>query len=81
MTHFVAEVGRLRADTNEGAYSFMNTAVLETLQIYVPPLKLQEGFAARVAEIRELKTAQVGSRKGLDGLFQSLLNRAFRGEL
>lgn len=81
MTHFAAEVGRLRADTNEGAYSFMNTTVLETLQIYLPPLKLQEGFAARVAEIRELKIAQVGSRKYLHDLFQSLLHRAFQGEL
>jgi type I restriction enzyme S subunit len=51
------------------------------LQIPVPPLMLQKEFVARLAEIRALETAQAASRQRLDDLFQSLLHRAFQGEL
>jgi type I restriction enzyme S subunit len=54
---------------------------LRTALIPLPPQDLQRTFAARVGEIRELQAAQAASRKRLDGLFQSLLHRAFRGEL
>lgn len=47
----------------------------------IPPLTLQEKFAARVSEIRELEAAQSSSRQRLDDLFQSILYRAFNGEL
>jgi|CXWL01.1.fsa_nt_gi type I restriction enzyme S subunit len=81
MTHFGAEVGRLRANADEGAYSFMNTTILKTLRIYLPPFKLQEEFAARVSEIRAMQAEQAASRRRLEHLFQSLLHRAFQGEL
>ena len=51
------------------------------IRIYVPPLTLQSTFASRVAEVRELEAAQVASRQRLDDLSQSLLHRAFQGEL
>ena len=51
------------------------------ISIYIPPIGLQRDFAARVAEIRALQGAQGASRKRLDDLFQSLLHRAFAGEL
>ena len=51
------------------------------LRIYQPPLSLQEEFAERVAEIRELEASQVSSRARLDALFQSTLHRGFAGEL
>jgi hypothetical protein len=39
-----------------------------------------EAFA-RVLEVRELESAQAASRQRLDALFQSMLHRAFQGEL
>ena len=81
ITFFAEDVGRLRANIDEGAYSFMNTTVLKRLRIYVPPLYLQKEFAQRVTEIRELESTQAASRQRLDDLFQSLLHRAFSGEL
>jgi type I restriction enzyme S subunit len=81
MTHLGAEVGRLRANADEGAYSFMNTTILKTLKICLPPFKLQEEFAARVFDIRAVQSEQATSRRHLDDLFQSLLHRAFNGEL
>jgi type I restriction enzyme S subunit len=51
---------------------------IETL---LAPLDLQRQFAARVAEIRALQARQAESRRRLDDLFQSMLHRAFQGEL
>lgn len=54
---------------------------LETVRLPLPPLDQQKEFAARVAEIRALEAEQAASRKRLDDLFQSLLQRAFSGDL
>jgi type I restriction enzyme S subunit len=54
---------------------------LKSFPIPVPPLALQEGFASRVFEIRRLETGQDASRLRLDDLFQSMLHRAFEGEI
>jgi type I restriction enzyme, S subunit len=81
MTHLGTEVGRLRANADAGSYSFMNTTVLKRLRIYLPPLQLQNKFAARMSEIRALQAEQATSRRRLNDLFQSMLYRAFQGEL
>jgi type I restriction enzyme S subunit len=56
-------------------------AALRTVEIPVPPLSRQEQFADRVMEVRSLEGEQAGSRRRLDDLFQSMLHRAFNGEL
>jgi type I restriction enzyme, S subunit len=52
-----------------------------SVEIPLPPIALQKEFADRVAEIRELEAGQATSRTRLDTLFQSMLHRAFNGEL
>lgn len=59
----------------------LNQANMNRIPIPVPPLPLQMKFAQRVAEIREMEADQAASRTRLDALFQSLLHRAFEGEL
>lgn len=81
LTYFAKDVGRLRANIDKGAYSFMNTTVLKSLRIYVPPLLMQQEFAQRVTEIREFEAGQATSRTRLDALFQSMLHRAFNGDI
>ena len=54
---------------------------LAELRVPLPPLALQQEFAKRVTEIRELEASQATSRTRLDALFQSMLHRAFNGEL
>jgi type I restriction enzyme S subunit len=54
---------------------------LSTLKVIVPPLALQKEFAQRVKEIRELETNQTTSRTRMHALFQSMLHRAFNGDL
>ena len=59
----------------------LQTLFLSNFLLVCPPLALQRQFAARVQEIRALEARQAESRRRLDDLFQSLLHRAFRGEL
>jgi type I restriction enzyme S subunit len=54
---------------------------LSNMTVLVPPLALQKEFAQRVTEIREFEAGQTASRTRLDALFQSMLHRAFNGEL
>ncbi len=59
----------------------LNQANLNRIPILVPPLALQDQFAQRVREIRELGVQQAASGKRLDDVFQSMLHRAFSGDL
>jgi type I restriction enzyme S subunit len=54
---------------------------LSNVQVLLPPLPLQKEFAARVAEIRAMEAQQAASRPRLESLFQSMLHRAFTGDL
>ena len=58
-----------------------NATELSALKLPLPPLPLQNIFARRVSEIRQMETTQATSRARLDALFQSMLHRAFNGEL
>jgi type I restriction enzyme S subunit len=60
---------------------YINPTALITMHIPVPPLSLQRQFAACVMEVRKLEESQAASRERLNDLFQSLLHRAFTGEL
>jgi type I restriction enzyme S subunit len=59
----------------------INSKELKSIPVPVPPLPLQNEFAHRVIEIRDVETDQATSRSRLDALFQSMLHRAFNGEL
>lgn len=63
------------------AQKTVNLAEIRKFNVLVPPLPLQNRFAKLVTEIRELEAKQGTSRQRLEDLFQSLLHRAFRGEL
>jgi type I restriction enzyme S subunit len=68
--------------TRESAVQFnINTKEFGSIRLPLPPLHVQHQFADRVAEVRALEAQQAASRRRLDDLFQSLLHRAFRGEL
>jgi type I restriction enzyme S subunit len=59
----------------------LNTTIVKSLPIPIPPIPLQKEFAQRATEIRELEAGQAASRSRLDDLFQSMLYRAFDGDL
>jgi type I restriction enzyme S subunit len=51
------------------------------IKIYIPPLPLQEKFAQIVQKFERLRTQQREGDRQAEHLFQTLLHRAFRGEL
>lgn len=54
---------------------------LKKIDIPLPPLPLQQEFAERMKEIEEEKERQAEGKKKLNELFNSLMQRAFKGEL
>jgi type I restriction enzyme S subunit len=59
----------------------INVTKLKLLEVFVPPIDVQDEFARQVAAIDRLKAAHQASLAKLDELFASLQHRAFRGEL
>jgi type I restriction enzyme S subunit len=74
---------RLQADRSARgvAQKTVNLAEMRKFSVVVPPLALQKKFTGLVADIRRLQAKQATSRDRLEKVFQSLLHRAFRGEL
>ncbi|MEJ6487981.1 restriction endonuclease subunit S [Nostoc punctiforme UO1] len=75
---------KIIADMASGTSGSMKNISKEqaaNLPILVPPLPLQEKFAQIVQKFERLRTQQRESERQADHLFQTLLHRAFRGEL
>lgn len=86
LTEYVEFVLRARrpillAQAPDAARANLNLEILREIPIPIPPIELQQKFVAHVAEIQALQAMQKGSRTRFDDLFQSLLHRAFQGEL
>ncbi|MBD1890519.1 restriction endonuclease subunit S [Coleofasciculus sp. FACHB-SPT9] len=65
----------------EGVKSGLNFDDIRSLKIIVPPFPLQEKFAQIVQKFERLRTQQREGDRQAEHLFQTLLHRAFRGEL
>ncbi|MBA9001160.1 hypothetical protein [Thermomonospora cellulosilytica] len=68
------------ARTTSGIYK-INQKMVEAVRVIVPPLDLQEQFSSRVEAVRRLEATHRAHLAGLDELFGSLQQRAFRGDL
>lgn len=69
------------ASGSAGSMPNISKARLMGLPIEVPPVLLQEEYAERLIKLRGLQDEQRKSREKLNGLFQSLLHRAFSDQL
>lgn len=65
----------------ESAQKNINLAILRDLDFPLPPVSLQNQFAERVAIIGEQKAIAQKSLEKSEELFNSLLQKAFKGEL
>jgi type I restriction enzyme S subunit len=65
----------------ESAQKNINLAILRDLDFPTPPIELQNQFAERVKAIEAQKSQAQESLKKSEELFNSLLQRAFKGEL
>lgn len=59
----------------------INLEILRKQNVPVPPIEEQQKFAALVEKVEGLRGKQRESEKELENLFQSLMQRAFKGEL
>lgn len=81
-------VGLLRTRKSElvrraagGAQPNISQTIIRGLEVPLPPISIQEEYARRVATADELRESARSSEVGMEGLFASLQQRAFRGEL
>lgn len=72
---------QVQALVGGAASPHLNVRDIKAFSVAVPPYGLQIEFASHVQEIRALEAAQATSRQRLGDLFQSVLDRAFQGEL
>lgn len=59
----------------------LNHQQVRALEIPLPPMPLQKEFVQRVKEICELEAVQAASRRRTEDLFQSILHKAFNGDI
>jgi type I restriction enzyme, S subunit len=73
--------GEIRRRANQSSQANIFQRQIRSLNILVPPLDLQAGFSGFVASLKMTIERQKESARALDELFQSLMHKAFRGEL
>jgi type I restriction enzyme S subunit len=64
-----------------GTMDILNIGILKGLKIILPPISLQMKFAELVQKVENLKEKQKISEQELDNLFNSLMQKAFKGDL
>ena len=64
-----------------GAQQFLSLSNIKSIMVLCPPLSLQNQFAERVTIIEQQKAVAQASLEKSEELFNSLLQKAFKGEL
>jgi len=75
-----AEMGR-RASGTSGSMKNISKPKVLSMEMPLPPLDLQMKFAKVVEQLRRVRCSNLESGTEFDGLFNSLVQRSFRGEL
>jgi type I restriction enzyme S subunit len=73
--------GTLEATAPEVAQKNINLRILRSLDVTLPPLPLQQRFTHIVHRFERLRAQQREAERQAEHLFQTLLQRAFRGEV
>ena len=59
----------------------INLSMIKSMDVPLPPLPLQQKFAKIVEKVEKLKEKQKKSKEEINNLFNSLMQKAFNGEL
>lgn len=76
---FLQEI--IEANAPVSAQKNINLRILRGLDVICPPIKLQEEFAKIVEKTETVRNSMTEGLKELQNLFNSLMQRAFKGEL
>lgn len=74
----LGELKRISKGTNT---KYLTLELLNKIRISVPPERMQNDFARRIAAVDKLRTMQLQSLTKLHVLFTSIQGKAFRGQL
>lgn len=80
MLYCKGRVGRLKTGA-DGAFTHMNTGVLDALEFPHPPVELQDRFVEIAAKVEITKSCYRQSLNDLEVLHGALSHHAFKGEL
>jgi type I restriction enzyme S subunit len=72
---------QLKKFTHGSANPNVNADNIKNLEIFVPPLALQQQFARVVQDVERIREQQVVSGRQIEGLCEGLMARAFGGKL
>lgn len=78
LEHRLAELKRISKGTNT---KYLTLGLLNRIRVPVPPIHLQHEYARRVTAVGKMKATHGASLAEADALFESLQDRAFKGEL
>jgi type I restriction enzyme S subunit len=84
VSHFITSRSgqiQIKMLDREGVKSGLNFDDIKGIRILLPPLPLQEKFAEIVQKFERIRRQQREATRQAEHLFQTLLHRAFRGEL
>ena len=70
-----------RETAPDGTQPNLNTSIMNKFEIILPPIEMQSKFEKALLEIENQKTQAEQSLKKSEDLFNSLLQKAFKGEL
>lgn len=59
----------------------INATQLKNFPVLIPPMKLQENFSRVIGAVESIREKMQKSREEMENLFNSLMQRAFKGEL
>ena len=80
MLYCKGRVGRLKTGA-DGAFTHMNTGVLDSLEFPYPAIELQNRFAVIAEKVESIKSRYQQSLTDLEALYGALSQQAFKGEL
>lgn len=72
---------KLSNNTHGGTMPILNVGIVRNIYIPLPPIELQNQFADFVTQVDKLKFEMEKSLKELEDNFNSLMQKAFKGEL
>jgi type I restriction enzyme S subunit len=78
MNYCKGRIGRLKTGP-DGAFTHMNTGILDKLEFPYPAIELQDRFIDIKKKV--ISSLEKGEAKEIDNLFNSLSQKAFAGEL
>lgn len=79
-THLIQKILSL-VSRGSGIPNFPSMSEVKSIEFPIPPISLQQQFAEIVNKTEALKEKQKQSEQELENLFQSLMQKAFKGEL